>query len=98
MNKDLNNARWRIHYETARLNYYLECFGDHLAQEESYPTGVDGFDAIFLYLSLKRGWTIQQCRQMSMEDLRLVLSVEMKGWRLPSDAIQTTCPREGNDF
>lgn len=97
MSKDLNNARWWVHYETARLNYSLECFGDHLAQEESYPTEVDGFDAIFLYLSLKRGWTIQQCRQMSMDDLRLALSVEMKGWRLPKDAIQASNPREKHD-
>lgn len=82
----LNQTRWKIHYETARLNYILECFGDNLAAEEGYPNHVDGFEAIYLYLSRKHGWTISQCRLMPLDDIRLALSLELSGWRLPDDA------------
>ncbi len=97
MKKELYHARWRIHHATADLNYFLECFGDHLADEESYPSGIDGFSAIYLYLGHKHGWTIRQCRDMSMDDLRIALSIEMKGWRLPADAIHAGRPREQSD-
>ncbi|RWT81436.1 hypothetical protein DN595_08375 [Enterobacter cloacae] len=71
MNKELYHARWRLHHATADLNYSLECFGDHLSEQEGYPSEVYGFDAVYLYLSRKHGWTIKQCREMSMEELRL---------------------------
>lgn len=36
MDKKLNQARWNFHYETARSNYFLECFGDSLAIKEGH--------------------------------------------------------------
>ncbi|ASM01990.1 hypothetical protein ACMFFK_08415 [Serratia marcescens] len=87
MSRERYSIRRKLHYAIADLNYSLECFGDHLAKENSYPNGVDGFDAVYLYLCRKYGWTIQQCRSMDRQDIRLVLELEMKGWRLPKDAI-----------
>ena len=95
MNRDIYAVRRRLHYAIADLNYSLECFGDHLATKNSYPNGIDGFDAINLYLCHKYGWTIQQCRDMDKSDIRLALEVEMKGWRLPKDAIFENHGSEG---
>lgn len=86
MNKEHYRVRWNLQRETAKLIYSLECFGDHLAQEHGYPSGVDGFDAVYLYLCQKHNWTIAQCRSMDKEDIRLALSQEMKGWILPPEA------------
>ncbi|EIG6606804.1 hypothetical protein EBM22_001893 [Escherichia coli] len=80
MDKKLNQARWNFHYETARSNYFLECFGDSLAIKEGYPRTIYGFDAIYLYLAGKYGWTIAQCRSMSTEDIRLALATELEAW------------------
>lgn len=87
MSRQRYSIRRKLHYAIADLNYSLECFGDHLATENSYPKSIDGFDAIYLYLCRKYGWTIQQCRAMEKEDIRLALEVEMIGWQLPPDAI-----------
>lgn len=84
MDKKLNQARWNFHYETARSNYFLECFGDSLAIKEGYPRTIYGFDAIYFYLAGKYGWTIAQCRSMSTEDIRLALATELEAWPPPS--------------
>ncbi|ELY4662219.1 hypothetical protein SMZ96_000834 [Cronobacter muytjensii] len=97
MTNDHYHVRWRLHHAKADLAYSLECFGDHLAEEESYPSAIDGFEAIYLYLSRKHGWTIRQCREMSMDDLQLALSLEMQGWTLPPDAIRAGRPLERKD-
>ncbi|HEB0918103.1 TPA: hypothetical protein RY299_003835 [Enterobacter cloacae] len=97
MQYDLYHVRWQLHHAKADSAYALECFGDHLAKEESYPSSVDGFEAIYVYLSRKHGWTIRQCREMSMDDLQLALSVEMKGWTLPPDAIKAGRAHEKKD-
>ncbi|MEC5321501.1 hypothetical protein VSX61_21635 [Brenneria populi subsp. brevivirga] len=84
MNREAYLIRWKLHQANAALDYSLECFGDHLAEQESYP--VDGFDAIYLYLTNKHKWPIDTCKAMSKEDIRLALAVELKGWTLPRDA------------
>lgn len=78
--------RLNHHKAIAGLNYYLECFGDHLAKENGYPSDIYGFDAVYLYLCNKHSWTISQCRSMEKEDIRLALSQETKGWILPRAA------------
>ncbi len=91
MDKKLNQARWNFHYETARSNYFLECFGDSLAIKEEYPRTIYGFDAIYLYLAGKYGWTIAQCRSMSTEDIRLALATELEAWTPPQDVMIDEC-------
>ncbi|EOI6872144.1 hypothetical protein HL273_08900 [Yersinia enterocolitica] len=87
MDREIYSSRLVLHYSTANLNFSLECFGDHLAAEQSYPQGINGFEAIYLYLCRKYGWTINQCRAMKKSDIRLVLATEMKDWTLPEDAV-----------
>ncbi|AFE57978.1 hypothetical protein Q7S_08690 [Rahnella aquatilis HX2] len=95
MSREKYAIRRKLHHAIADLNYSLECFGDHLAAEHSYPSNIDGFDAIYLYLCRKYSWTIPQCRTMHKDDLRLALAVEMKGWRLPQDAVFRQQDHEG---
>ncbi|WP_373393603.1 hypothetical protein ACEPRU_10290 [Raoultella ornithinolytica] len=86
MSRERYQIRWKLQRAIADLNYSLECFGDHLAQEHGYPSGVDGFEAVYLYLCQKHNWPIAQCRLMGKDDIRLALSQEMKGWKLPPEA------------
>ncbi|THC27772.1 hypothetical protein E3V94_12725 [Enterobacter sp. AD2-3] len=86
MSKERYYVRWKLQRALADLNYSLECFGDHLAQVNGYPSDIDGFDAVYLYLCQKHHWTISQCRSMDREDIRLALAQEMKGWILPPEA------------
>lgn len=86
MSKERYHVRWKLQRAIADLIYSLECFGDHLAQEQGYPSGIDGFEAVYLYLCEKHHWTIAQCRAMDKEDIRLALAQEMKGWTLPKEA------------
>ncbi|EPQ9956810.1 hypothetical protein [Enterobacter hormaechei] len=87
MDKQLYHIRWKLHHTLAELNYSLECFGDYLAKQNDYPYDIDGFEAIYLYLQRKYSWPLDKSRGMSLSDIRLALSVEMKGWTLPRDAI-----------
>lgn len=86
MNRERYQIRHNIHRTTADLDYILECFGDHLAESQDYPSDVYGFDAVYLYLCEKYSWPIAQSRAMDKEDIRLVLAKEMKGWVLPKEA------------
>ncbi len=65
-----------------KLDLHLHLFGDELAKREGYR-GIDGFEAIQLYLITKYGWLPRDVRSMSREDIRLVLHREMEGWTLP---------------
>jgi hypothetical protein len=76
---DLNEARERIHTTTAKLNYFLERFGDKLAKEEGYKD-LDGMQAIWLYLVKTYHWTPAYVKSMNTEDIRVVLSTEMQGF------------------
>ncbi|UMR98792.1 hypothetical protein [Escherichia coli] len=86
MRKERYRTRWNLQRAIADLNYALECFGDHLAQEQGYPSDIDGFEAVYLYMCEKHNWTIAQCRAMDKENIRLALAQEMKGWTLPPEA------------
>jgi hypothetical protein len=46
--------------------------GDHIAKNEGYP-GLGGQDAIFRYIIDKYGWTPEQVRSLSNEDMRILL-------------------------
>jgi len=83
MAKDLNEARHSLHAAAGELNYHLECFGDKLAKEQRYK-GVDGMEAIYLYLVKTYHWTPACVRGMSQEDIRFVLSQEMEAYVNPA--------------
>jgi len=77
--KELNDARRRTHATTGNLNYILERFGDKLAKDRGYKD-LDGMEAIWLYLITNYHWTPAYVKSMNTDDIRLVLSQEMKGF------------------
>lgn len=79
MSITLNDARKRIRDAEAGLAYILDRFGDHLAEQHQYD-GIDGMEAIWLYLIRTYHWTPAYVKSMNGEDIRLVLNVEMKGF------------------
>jgi hypothetical protein len=85
----MSNAKYenlkRLHKAEGQLTYFLAVFGDELARREGYHD-VDGMDAVHFYLIHKFGWLPRDVRAMSPEDLRFVLSEEMKGWTVPEIA------------
>jgi hypothetical protein len=76
---NLNTARQKLHQASANLDYVLERFGDTLAKKEGYES-IDGIEAIWLYLIRTYHWTPAYVKSMKGEDIRLVLSVEMRGF------------------
>ena len=71
-----NETRLGFHRSAGHLNYFLEVFGDHIAEREGY-SNIDGMEAIHFYLIHKFGWLPRDVKSMSLEDVRLVLSQEM---------------------
>ena len=51
----------------------LEKIGDHIAQKEGY-VGLKGMEAIYRYLIDKYSWQPEQVRNLSPEDLHLLLA------------------------
>lgn len=80
---EMNEARKRRYQADGSLNYFLEIFGDHIAEREGYRA-YDGLEAIYFYLVQKHNWLPRDVRSMSLEDLRFVLSEEMDGWSVPA--------------
>jgi len=82
----INESRLGFHRSAGHLNYFLDVFGHHIAQREGYR-GLSGMDSIHFYLIHKFGWLPRDVKSMSLEDVRLVLSREMDGWKAPEEAI-----------
>jgi hypothetical protein len=77
----------RLHESTGSLNYHLEVFGFHVAKRERYKDpALHGMEAIYFYLVQKYRWLPSQVRAMNLEDIRFVLSEEMNGWTVPTEA------------
>jgi hypothetical protein len=74
-----------LHRTQGELAYYLEVFGDELANRNGYKDH-DGMDAIYFYLVEKYHWPPSQVRSMSHDDLRFLLEEEMHGWSAPKAA------------
>lgn len=67
------------------LAYYIELFGNFLAEREGYKE-LDGMEAIYFYLVHKFHWMPKDVRSMSFDDLRFVLSEEMVNWTAPPES------------
>lgn len=67
------------------LAYYLELFGNYLAEREGYKH-LDGMEAIYFYLIHKFRWLPRDVRSMSIDDIRFVLSEEMVNWSAPPES------------
>jgi len=67
------------------LAYFLELFGNFLAEREGYKE-LDGMEAIYFYLVCKFRWMPKDVRAMSFDDIRFVLSEEMVNWTAPPES------------
>jgi|GEM_PF-3308637 len=76
----------RLCTENGKQAYSLGVFGDKLAEREKYK-GVQGIEAVHLYICLKFCWKPSDVRAMTEQDLRFLLTQEMHGWTLPKEAI-----------
>lgn len=89
MNQELEKQRFNnlklLHQATGNLNYLLEVFGFHLAQQHGWK-GIDGMDAVHYYLIQKYHWLPRDVRSMTQEDIRLALHAEMQDWTAPKAA------------
>ncbi len=70
--KTLSEANKSLLIEGAKLSAVLHDKGTALAKKNGYP-GLTGLDALCRYFADKYHWTPTQVRQLSAEDLSLLL-------------------------
>jgi hypothetical protein len=73
------------HTARGHRTYYLELFGNFLAEREGYKQ-LDGMDAIHFYLVQKFRWMPKDVRAMNYDDISLLLSQEMADWTAPVES------------
>ncbi len=85
---EYDEIRYKLHAEDGKLNYLLDVFGDHISEREGYQSlELTGISAVHYYLITKYGWLPRDVKSMSYEDIRFVLSEEMRVWAPPKSAI-----------
>ena len=84
----LNESRLGFRNAEGHLNYFLDLFGDHIAEREGYRP-INGMEAIHFYLIHKFGWLPRDVKSMSLEDVRFVLSQEMEEYQAEKQAEKT---------
>ncbi len=82
--KEMYEATYRLFMAEAGLKYSLTVFADHLGDREGYK-GLDGMENIYYYLCQKHNYLPAQVRDMSYEEISLLLSQEMQGWGIPKE-------------
>lgn len=84
-----SQQRYRVlrqkHTAEGNLAYYLELFGNFLAEREGYKH-LDGMEAIYFYLIQKYRWMPKDVRAMNIHDIRFLLSEEMVDWCAPPES------------
>ena len=76
----INESRLGFRRSEGHLNYFLDVFGDHIAQREGYRH-LSGMEAIHFYLVHKFGWLPRDVKSMSLEDVQFVLSQEREEYQ-----------------
>ncbi|KUL94142.1 hypothetical protein DK26_19395 [Bosea sp. WAO] len=72
----MDEVRLKLAQTAAELHTFTLKFGDELGRKPPYK-GLDGMDAIVLYLVNKHHWLPADVRAISQEDLRIVLNEEL---------------------
>lgn len=89
MNDTNDRARFeaekQLYTSQGDLTYLLARFGDHIADREGYEEH-RGMDAVWFYVVTRYHWQPAQVRAMHPDDLRWLLSEEMRGWTAPAAA------------
>ncbi|MEH3063667.1 MAG: hypothetical protein PGN33_13300 [Methylobacterium radiotolerans] len=83
--------RWRQIEADAILDYSTVCFGDALGQREDLG-GLEGEEALRFYLVQKHNWHPADVSVLSVQALRDLLKVEMRGWTMTDQQIAATKP------
>lgn len=73
------------HTSRASRAYYLELFGNFIAEREGYRH-LDGMDAIYFYLVNRFHWLPKDVRAMNIDEISFVLSQEMADWTAPEES------------
>ena len=81
-----NENRRRLRDAQAGLTYALEVFGDQLAKNQKYKSGLDGLEAVRYYLMQKHHWLPRDVQSLNYDDLKFAMSEELAGWTLPKAA------------
>jgi hypothetical protein len=74
-------ARFNLHEASAREAYFQHLFGDEFGKTRQY--GVDGIEAIALYLLSRDRIPVERTLTYSTEHLSLLLAAEMLKWNGP---------------
>jgi len=61
-------------------------------REKNHWEVKNGRDAITLYLVNKHHWTVDYCRTLSEDALRLVLAEDLKDWSIPAELQEVSDP------
>jgi hypothetical protein len=80
----INESRLDFRKTEAHLNYYLDLFGDHIAEREGYRS-LSGMNAVHFYIIHTFRWLPKDVKSMSLEDVRLVLTQEMDEYHAESN-------------
>lgn len=83
MDKKMANLALRHRIMDAVFLWELDVFGEDLRAKNKWKVN-SGRDAISLYLVNKHGWTMEHCRSLSDELLKIILADEMKFWKRPN--------------
>ena len=82
----MSNDKYRSLEITAKLyllgaqgNYYLECFGNKLANEQGFKD-IEGIEAIRHYLMIKHNWLPSQVQSMSLDVIRNAVNEEYQDY------------------
>jgi hypothetical protein len=80
----LQQATRRLREVEGQQAFYLDLFGDFIAQQEGYKSH-KGVDALHYYLVQKHHWLPRDVRSLSWDDLHFLFDEEMSGWTVPSE-------------
>ena len=86
---EYSHQRYKIirqkHAAQGNRAYYLELFGNFIAEREGYKQ-LDGMEAIYFYLINKYRWMPKDVRAMNYDDISFLLSQEMVDWTAPVES------------
>ncbi|MBE4579879.1 hypothetical protein BOO34_00725 [Vibrio navarrensis] len=84
--RELYVSRYLTHLHQAKVNYKIECLGDHLAELCPELQPLTGREAVNLYLVQKYHWSLSDASAISYESLQVILANELQDFSLPQEA------------
>lgn len=82
MTTTLNEARKSLHTSKAHTKFHLFLWGEEEAGRRGWR-GLDGWEAVQLYLQKEHGLMPAQIQAMDADYVRFLLTEELTGWTIP---------------